>query len=126
MSATSFQVRFSASARTGAIDQVHHLAISLLHADAVAQMSGVVDEVTVELRKSPLAHPIAAAGAEFGITRYREIAKSGYRAGYLVDEERREAVVLAIFRDGQDIRELLYRHLLTGWDVPLLTARGDQ
>nr|WP_314561199.1 hypothetical protein [uncultured Pseudomonas sp.] len=48
------------------------------------------------------------------ITRYREIAKSGYRAGYLVDEARREAFVLAIFHDGQDIQELLYRHLLTG------------
>lgn len=81
-------------------------------------MSCVVDEVAVELRKSALPYLIAGAGAgagaEFGITRYREIAKSGYRAGYLVDEPRREAVVLAIFRGGQDIRELLYRHLLTG------------
>jgi len=114
MTARSFQVRFSASARTGALDQVHHLAKSLSHADAVAKMSCLVDEVAVELRKSPLAHPVAAAGAEFGITRYREITKSGYRAGYLVDEARRETVVLAILRDGQDIRELLYRHLLTG------------
>jgi len=114
MSAKPFQVRFSFSARTGALDQVHHLAKSLSHPDALAKMSCVVDEVAIELRMSPLAHPIAAAGAEFGITRYREMAKSGYRAGYLVDEERREAVVLAIFRDGQDIRELLYRHLLTG------------
>jgi len=114
MSATPFQVRFSASARTGAFDQVHHLAKSLSHADAVARMSCVVDGVAVELQKSPLVHPIVAASAEFGITRYREIARSGYRAGYLVDEERHEAVVVAIFRDGQDIRELLYRHLLTG------------
>lgn len=40
------------------------------------------------------------------------MAKSGYRAGYLVDEEQRGAVVLAIFRDVQAIRELLYRHLM--------------
>lgn len=113
MTARSFQVRFSASARTGALDQVHHLTKSLSHPDAIAKMSNVVDEVAIELRKCPLAHPVATAGTEFGITRYREIAKSGYRAGYLVDEERRESVVLAIFRDGQDIRELLYRHLLT-------------
>ncbi|UUW74148.1 hypothetical protein [Pseudomonas oryzihabitans] len=114
MTARPFQVRFSASARTGAIDQVHHLAKSASRLDALAKMTSVVDEVAIELRKSPLAYPVAAAGAEFGITRYREITKSGYRAGYLVDEARREAVVLAIFRDGQDIRELLYRHLLTG------------
>ena len=112
MTARSFQVRFSASARTGALDQVHHLAKSVSRFDAIAKMTSVVDEVTIELRKSPLAHPIAAAGAESGITRYREITKSGYQAGYLVNEARREAVVLAIFRDGQDIRELLYRHLL--------------
>lgn len=95
---------------------MHHLAKSLSHADALAKMSCVVDEVIIELRKSPLAHPIAAAGAgaEFGITRYQEIAKSGYRVGYPIDEERRQAVVLAIFRGGQDIRELLYRHQLTG------------
>lgn len=114
MTARAFQVRFSASARTGAFDQAHHLAKSVSRPEALAKMTSVVDEVTIELRKSPLAHPIAAAGAEFGITRYREIAKSGYRAGYLVDEARREAVVLAIFREGQDIQELLYRHLLTG------------
>ncbi|WP_273808288.1 MULTISPECIES: hypothetical protein [unclassified Pseudomonas] len=114
MTARPFQVRFSASARSGALDQVHHLAKSASRLDALAKMTSVVDEVAIELRKSPLAHPVAAAGAEFGITRYREITKSGYRAGYLVDEARREAVVLAIFRDGQDIRELLYRHLLTG------------
>ena len=77
-------------------------------------MNCVVDEVALELRKSPLAHPVAATGAEFGVTRYREMAKSGFRAGYLVDEERREGVVLAIFCDGQDSRELMYRHLLTG------------
>ncbi|QEU01870.1 hypothetical protein [Pseudomonas oryzihabitans] len=112
MTARPFQVRFSASARTGALDQVHHLAKSVSRRDALANMTSVVDEVTIELRKAPLTQPIAAAGAEFGITRYREIAKSGYRAGYPVDEERREAVVLAIFRDGQDIQELLYRHLL--------------
>lgn len=104
----------SGSALTGALDQVHHLAKSASRPEALAKMTSVVDEVTIELRKSPLAHPIAAASAKFGITRYREIAKSGYRAGYLVDEARREAVVLAIFRDGQDIQELLYRHLLTG------------
>ncbi|MBA1183333.1 hypothetical protein G7008_22865 [Pseudomonas psychrotolerans] len=114
MTARPFQVLFSASARTGALDQVHHLAKSASRLDALAKMTSVVDEVAIELRKYPLAHPVAAAGAEFGITRYREITKSGYRAGYLVDEARREAVVLAIFRDGQDIRELLYRHLLTG------------
>jgi len=114
MTARAFQVRFSASARTGALDQVHHLAKLVSRPDAVAKMTSVVDAIAIELRTSPLAHPIAAAGAEFGITRYREIAKSGYRAGYLVDEARREAVVLAIFRDGQDIQELLYRHLLTG------------
>ena len=112
MTARSFQVRFSASARSGALDQMHHLAKSVSRPEALAKMTSVVDEVATELRKSPLAHPIAAAGAEFGIARYREIAKSGYRAGYLIDEARREAVVLAIFRDGQDIRELLYRHLL--------------
>lgn len=112
MTARSFRVRFSASARTGALDQVHHLAKSVSRRDALANMTSVVDEVTIELRKAPLTHPISAAGAEFGITMYREIAKSGYRAGYLVDEARREAVVLAIFRDGQDIQELLYRHLL--------------
>ena len=62
----------------------------------------------VEVLVCPWDHDIvAAAGDEFGITRYREITKSGYRAGYLVNEARREAVVLAIFRDGQDIRELL-------------------
>lgn len=114
MTSRSFQVRFSASAGTGALDQVHHLAKSVSRQEALAKMTSVIDEVTIELRKCPLGHPIAAAGAEFGITRYREIAKSGYRAGYLVDEARREAVVLAIFRDGQDIQELLYRHLLTG------------
>lgn len=112
MTARPFQVRFSASARTGALDQVHHLAKSASRLNALAKMTSVVDDVAIELRKSPLAHPVAAAGAEFGITRYREITKSGYRVGYLVDEARREAVVLAIFRDGQDIRELLYRHLL--------------
>lgn len=99
---------------TGALDQVHHLAKSASSLDALAKMTSVVAAIAIELRKSPLAHPIAAAGAEFGITRYREIAKSGYRAGYLIDEARREAVVLAIFRDRQDIQELLYRHLLTG------------
>lgn len=77
-------------------------------------MTSVVGEVAIKLQKSPLARPIAAADAEFGITKFREIAKSGYRAVYLVDDAQREAVVLAIFRDGQDIRELLYRHLLTG------------
>ena len=46
-----------------------------------AAMTSVVHGVAIEFRKSPIAHPIAAAGAEFGITRYREIAKSGYRAG---------------------------------------------
>lgn len=112
MTARSFRVRFSASARTGALDQVDQLAKSVYRPDALAKMTSFLDEVAIELRKSPLAHPIAAAGAEFGITRYREIAKPGYRAVYLVEEERREAVVLAIFRDGQDIRELLYRHLL--------------
>ncbi|QEU01943.1 hypothetical protein [Pseudomonas oryzihabitans] len=116
MSAKPFQVLFSTTARTGALDQVHHLAKSISHPGGLAKMSCVVDEVAVELRKSALPYLIAGAGAgaEFGITRYREIAKSGYRAGYLVDEPRREAVVLAIFRGGQDIRELLYRHLLTG------------
>ena len=114
MTASSFQVRFSASARSGALDQMHHLAKSVSRTEALAKMTSVVDEVATELRKSPIAHPIAAAGAEFGITRYREIAKAGYRVGYLVDEAQREAVVLAIFRDGQDIQELLYRHLLTG------------
>jgi len=114
MTAKAFQVRFSASARTGALDQVHYLAKSVSRPDAIAKMTSVVDEVAIELRKSPLAYPIAAAGAEFGITRYREIAKSGYRVAYLVDEARREAVVLAIFRDGQNIQELLYRHLLIG------------
>lgn len=114
MTVRHFHVRFSASARTGALDQVQHLAESVSRPDAVSKMTSVVYAIAIELRKSPLAHPIAAAGAEFGITRYREIAKSGNRAGYLVDEERREAVVLAIFRDGQDIQNLLYRHLLTG------------
>lgn len=114
MTVRAFQVRFSASARTGALDQVHHLAKSASRPDAVSKMISVVDAIAIELRTSPLAHPIAATGAEVGITKYREIAKSGYRAGYLVDEARREAVVLAIFRDGQDIQELLYRHLLTG------------
>lgn len=114
MTARHFHVRFSVSARTGALDQVHQLVKSVSRDEALAKMTSVVDEVAIELRKSPLAHPITAAGAEFGITRYREIAKSAYRAVYLVDEARREAVVLAIFRDGQDIQELLYRHLLTG------------
>lgn len=114
MTASAFQVQFSASARTGALDQVHHFAKSVSRPEALSKITSVVDAIAIELRKSPLAHPIAAAGAEFGITGYREIAKSGYRAGYLVDEARREAVVLAIFRDGQDIQELLYRHLLTG------------
>lgn len=86
MSAKSFQVQFSASARTSALDQVHHLSKSL-----------------------------SRAGAEFvsrGTKRWPSLAIE--RDRYLVDEQRREAVVLAIPRDDQDIRELLYRHLLTG------------
>lgn len=41
---------------------------------------GVVDKIAIEPRNFPFVHPIAAAGAEFGFTRCREIAKSGYRA----------------------------------------------
>lgn len=55
MTARSFQVRFSASARSGALDQMHHLAKSVSRTEALAKMTSVVDEVATELRKSPIA-----------------------------------------------------------------------